>query len=211
MSIGSLFLAASVFLMGLLQDSVKTKPTDPIASINSEFFRAVSDGDNVSIKRLLDQKPMLLNARNNHGFTALQLSIMGRKPALTKLLLSYDPHLAISTAAALGRTDLLSRQIVPGLIDQRDSSTHLNPLQWAVIGGSTEAAQWLLDQGAAVDANAGSAPSVPLVIAIKRGNRDMVELLVRFGADTRRFYPGFGTPRTIALAEKRTELLDLLP
>lgn len=114
--------------------------------------------------------------------------------------------------AALNKANELRRSIdkVPRLIGSVDPLTGLTLLQWAALGKAHDTAKLLLQRNA--DPNAGDSPAVgrPLIIAISRGDRVIVERLLRFGADKNRFHPGRGTRRAIALAQKQLEIAELL-
>lgn len=99
----------------------------------------------------------------------------------------------------------------PELANRADPHTRLTALRWAVLGKSHAAVELLLRKGA--DPNVDSQPPVPtsqLVLAIRQDDIEMVRLLLRYGADPKRFYPGWGTPYTTAAAQKRMDIAELL-
>jgi ankyrin repeat protein len=56
------------------------------------------------------------------------------------------------------------------------------PLHWAVIGGSSEAAAFLIAHGADLEAR-GDDGQTPLEIAFDRGDNEIVDLLLQAGAE----------------------------
>ena len=86
-------------------------------------------------------------------------------------------------AAALGDIDALEHYIGGGeLIDALDPTFGVTPLAWAALHGRTEAAAWLLDNGADIGSRNRDG-STALHSAAFVGRTEIVQLLLERGAD----------------------------
>jgi ankyrin repeat protein len=183
------------------------------AGAKHDAFQAAALGLKTEVERFLRDDPSLLNTRDMQGYNLLQWAVLRNHSDLVQLVLMHKPELNPFELAALGRTGELEMLLAkdPELAKRADPYTRLTALQWAVLGKSHAAAELLLRKGA--DPNVDSQPPVPtspLVLAIRQGDIDMVRLLLRYGADHKRFYPGLGTPYTMAVAQKRRDIAALL-
>ena len=89
----------------------------------------------------------------------------------------------IWTAAAEGDLVALQQFLEAGnSVDQRNPATNATPLVGAVLFGSVGAVEFLLEQGAAVDAR-DVFGSTPLIMAVFVGNDRIAKLLLDQGAD----------------------------
>jgi ankyrin repeat protein len=181
------------------------------AGAKADIFEASALGLKEQIKGLLDRQPSLVNARDETGRTPIEWAAVHRHEDIVRLILSYNSSLDIFAAAASGQIDVVKKNLNAASPDSFDSFTHLSALQWAVLGGHKDVVEFLLASGA--DANVGSEhmpPTAPLVLAIRKGDKEVVQLLLGHGAKSSAFYPGFGTPYTIALASHRPDIAELL-
>lgn len=87
--------------------------------------------------------------------------------------------------------------------------TCLNPLQRAAYQNSVEEARSILQATQAVDA-IGANPATPLFIAVLKGHSEMVDLLLRSGADINKALDGEITPLYIAALEDHKDIVRLL-
>ncbi len=183
------------------------------AGARHDAFQAAALGLKTEVERFLRDDPSLVNARDKQGYNMLQWAVQRKHPDIVRLLLMRKAGLDPFELAALGRTAELERHLEndPELAKRADPHTRLTALQWAVLGKAHASAELLLRIGA--DPNVDSQPPVPtspLVLAIRQGDIEMVRLLLRYGADSKRFYPGLGTPYTLAIAQKRMDIAALL-
>jgi ankyrin repeat protein len=181
------------------------------AGARADIFEASALGLKREVRILLDRQPSLVNARDETGRTPIEWAATHRHEDVVKLILTYHPSLDIFAAAASGQIGVVKRFLNPAHPDLLDNFTHSSALQWAVLGGDVEVIEFLLVSGA--DVNGGSEsgePTAPLVLAIRKGDREVVQLLLKHGANRAAFYPGFGTPYTIALASHQRDIADLL-
>ena len=123
-----------------------------------KFVDLVREGDNAAAIALLQRKPIIIDAIDARGDTALLAAIRNRDHAWTAHLLQSraDPNLA-----------------------PRGGDT---PLIAAARARFTEAARWLLGVGAKVDAT-NKRGETALIVAVQERDQSLVELLLSAGAD----------------------------
>jgi ankyrin repeat protein len=146
-----------------------------------------------------------------HDVDVAYFVVRSGQTAMLELLLAHglDPTSALSPAAWDGREDLIDLLVAHGaLLDlARD---HARPLlnelvRWGQFGP----ARLLLARGASpnvADARGWTA----LHQAVSRGNALMVEDLIRAGADREARTPEGATPRDLAFARRRADVVRLL-
>ena len=151
------------------------------------FIKAIREGNGGEALKLLQDKPILANARNIEGNTALIAAIENRDSEWTPYLLNKgaDPNLP----SAQGET----------------------PLMAAARVGFRDAAEWLVGLGAKVNA-ANRAGETALIIAVQRRQVPIVRVLVDAGADPDRTDSVAGdSARDYAKRDNRTpELLRII-
>ncbi|MDB5848421.1 MAG: hypothetical protein JWP29_2173 [Rhodoferax sp.] len=87
-------------------------------------------------------------------------------------------------AAAEGNLEEMGKLLMAGYGIDIFDELGLAPLHYAVQNGCYGAAQWLIAQGANVNGNdEESIGETPLALAVGRDNPEMVELLLKHGAD----------------------------
>ena len=107
----------------------------------------------------------------------------------TRLVLISDRitrQLNIFAASRRGRVDQIRALIESGranATDRDDGGT--TPLHLAVITGRVPACAYLIDQGAPVNAFGGIVPATPLQWAARKGLVEIIDLLIRRGANPR--------------------------
>lgn len=123
-----------------------------------QFVHAIKEGKNDDAFKLLQEKPILVNARDLSGMTALVTAIEGRNREWAGYLLQKgaDPNLP----SAGGET----------------------PLMAAARTGSQEIAEWLIGMDAKVNAQKRSGETA-LIIAVQQRQLPIVRLLLNAGAD----------------------------
>jgi ankyrin repeat protein len=172
------------------------------------ILAAARDGDAATVAELLAVDPSLAGAVDGHGKTPLHLAaehdhpevaerlleagadieawtswgatplqwagVLGSRAA-ARVLLDHGARLTLAPAAGLGMLDAL-----PGLA--RDGSAVSAAFVLACRNGHTEAAQFLLDRGADVNAR-GFFSATGLHWAAINGHADTVRFLLAAGAD----------------------------
>jgi len=153
-----------------------------------DFFVAIRN-DNASQLEGLLQRGFDPNTRDPKGQPGLTMAMQERSPKAARVLLgqrSIDVNAlnqagesALMLAALKG--DLPSVQ----LLAQRGASINQpgwSPLHYAATGPEPKVVAWLLEQGAAIDAESPNG-TTPLMMAAQYGDEASVRLLVERGAD----------------------------
>lgn len=163
-------------------------PATGKAGAYEDFFRAI-EVDNASGLRSLLQQGMDPNTRDPAGQHGLYLALRVGSFKALKLLLEH-PDTRVDSANAAGETPLMMAALrgeltwmqalaARGAQVRRDGWT---PLHYAASGPSVAALQWLLQQGAVVDARAPNG-NTALMLAARYGTEASVDALLAAGAD----------------------------
>jgi ankyrin repeat protein len=160
------------------------------ASSNSyvDFFRAVGVDNADKVSELL-AKGFDPNTRSESGQVGLYLAMREDSPKVAAVLLA-SPALnldaanaagetALMMAALKGRLDWARKMVERGAAVRRSGWT---PLHYAATGPNVAVVEYLLDQGAEIDARASNG-NTPLMMAARYGAEDSVRLLVQRGAN----------------------------
>ncbi len=134
----------------------------------AEFWKAVKTGDRHAVESLQAAEPGLATARLD-GASAILVAAYHHKPEVTQCLRPHVGELDIFESSALGDV----------------GRAKLLPLHSAAAARSMPIARLLLERGAPVNARQGSSEGgfTPLMEAALNGQVEMVELLMRHGAD----------------------------
>ncbi len=145
-----------------------------------DLFAAIQAGDETAVRDMLRDEPSLAGERSPSGISAILAALYHRKPELAEILVSAGAPIDMFDAAALGRIDRLEDLAGNGEAWSGDGFT---PLHLACFFGRLEAARWLLDHGALVDAEARNPMKVrPIHSAAASRKSDVVRMLVERGA-----------------------------
>lgn len=161
----------------LMQETMRRMRPSRSADLTREvrFFLALRAGDRTEVGRLLAAEPSLADARQRW---APELVREGLLPFATNAT-------ALITAVELGDLDML-RMLLNAGADANGlcgCATAETPLWAAALFHRPAHAVALLEAGADPNLVSGSG-NYPLHLAAMRGQEDMVELLLRFGADS---------------------------
>jgi ankyrin repeat protein len=152
-----------------------------------DLFEAAALGDAARIRSILAETPELVDAHSRDGWTALHLAAhYGRRPAMEALLHAGADARALS-ANPLGNTALHA----------------------ALANGQVEAAAFLLESGASIDARDAHGHTA-LHLAAEDGNLAAIHLLLERGADPRPRNNEGRTPLDFALKQGNGQVGDLL-
>ncbi len=156
-----------------------------------DLFVAVIRDDAAGVTKLLRQG-IDPNTRDPKGMPALSVAIRRESPKVFAVLLGH-PDLDVDALNAAGETALMLTAIAGDL----DASQRLvargakvqipgwSPIHYAASGPNVKLVQWLLDQGAQVDAESPNG-TTPLMLAAQHAPEGTVELLLQRGADPRK-------------------------
>jgi len=156
---------------------------------------AAGSGQKQIVELLLDHGANV-NQAGLIGFegTALYAAVSGRHFAVARLLLARGAKMDVYVAAGMGDVDNLKRLLKadPTLIVGKRRGegdfvwTDLTPLHWAAMTDSLKAAEFLIQQGADVNAFGGAFwrwGSTPLHVASRRGSLAVARVLLASGAE----------------------------
>jgi ankyrin repeat protein len=119
-----------------------------------EFLKAVSQGREADVSRLLEENPRLAFASESHGISALMLAIYGQRSSVVKLILDRrQDGLSVFEAAALGQDDVLQSLLTrtPGLAKEYGPDG-FTALHLSAYFGHRLSMERLLRAGADIDA-----------------------------------------------------------
>ena len=149
------------------------------------FLKAVKAGSVETVKTALADNTQLASARDESGLPVILLASYYGQAAIAQLLADQRNDLDIYEASATGRSERVKELL------QRDPSLAnafaadgFQPLGLAAFFGHPEAAQVLLEHGAAVNvASRNSFNVMPLHSAIANRNQAISRMLIEHGAD----------------------------
>lgn len=175
--------------------------------IDEFVVEAHSDLDKV--KAMLARHPGLLNESASWVETALEAAAHTGSRAIAEFLLGQGAPLDICTAAMLGRQDTVAAMLAetPDLI-RATGAHHIPLLYYPAISGNQAIAEMLVEQGA--DVNAGAGSNTALHGAAGFGQIEMVRWLLDQGADFAAFDHEGKTPLDVADDTGHTEIAALL-
>jgi uncharacterized protein len=159
-----------------------------LAGAYEDFFSAVEVDNESGLRGLLARgiDPNTLDPKGQHG---LFLALRSGSPKAVRALLSH-PDTKVDMANAVGETPLMMAALRGELETMKAlvaRGAQINrpgwtALHYAASGPSVAAVQWLLEQGAHVDARAPNG-NTALMLAARYGSEDSVVQLLRQGAD----------------------------
>ncbi len=177
----------------------------------ADLIAAVSADDAAKVASLLSEDPTLVDARDEHGVSALMLSRYRFARDVTDALLAADPELDVYEASTLGYADRLR----PLLQEDPGLATSFSPdgftaLHFAAFFGKAESARIMLDAGARVNEYSQNAFGVqPLHSAAAGRHHEVCRILVAAGADVNATQRDGYTPLHEAAQHGDDELIEL--
>jgi uncharacterized protein len=155
-------------------------------STHGELFASVADGRLDIVRDILSADPGLVNAKNEHGVSAVLFSLYLGKNEITRLLIDRGARLDLFEAAATGTQDRVEQllQKDPAGINTF-SFDGWTPLHLAVFFGRVNIVHLLLSKGANIDAPSRNKELVtPLHSALANPHNSAVgQLLIGAGAN----------------------------
>lgn len=177
------------------------------------------EGGHSDIVRILLESKANVNAQDDRGYSILVMGIKGvlrNGTEIVQMLLQAKPdiHLgkkmgitAVSVAIRFGLTD-----IVRVLIEKGADIHYPGVLFTAIDGRNPDTVRFLIQAGAGVQVHNITLidGTTPLMWAVLKGYTEIVKILLQVGVDTEEKNNKGETALTIAIAEDRKEIIDLL-
>ena len=155
---------------------------------------------------LLRERPELVAATDEHGVSALLLSLYHRRPEARDALLAAGAPVGPLEAAALGAVATLAGADLSGR-----GGDGFTPLHLAAFFGGAEAVRAILATGVDPDADAENTFKVrPIHSAVAVGDHASAQALLEAGADPNVEQQGGYTPLDAALHNEDAEMEALL-
>jgi len=175
-------------------------------------FEVIGKGDAKAFAEILAADPQAAMARNENGVSAVLWAAYNRRWDLAAMILDKGIPLDIWEASATGMTDRVRELAarVPALIDAV-SPDGFSPLGLAAFFGREETVEFLIDEGADVNARSRNELGVaPLHSAVAARNARIVGALLGAGAQPNPAQQGGFTPLHSAAMTGDVEIVRLL-
>jgi uncharacterized protein len=156
-----------------------------MASTPEELFEAIEAGDDARVKTVLDADPALASSRDASGVSALMRAFYRFDKPLIETVRGRVDALDIFEATAFGDVDRLTQLLgaEPSLVTSY-SGDGFTALHFAAFFGRYEAAAFLIERGAEVDAfGRGWMTGTAMHSAASRLQSDVVRILLEAGAN----------------------------
>jgi ankyrin repeat protein len=183
-----------------------------MTEVRQTLIEAVKKGDVTAVKQLLDDNPALLKAQTDDGVSAIQLALYYRQPEIAQAFQARGAVLNLFESCALGRLDRVVQILAEdGGAPRSYSPDGHTPLGLACFFGHREIVRLLIEKGADVNAASKNAQRVaPLHAATARQDAEIVEVLLKAGADPNRHQEAGVTPLHEAAAAGQDAIARLL-
>ncbi len=183
--------------------------------MSADFIAAVKKGDREGVERMLAADPGLVTAKDEHGVSAISLSVYHGRYEVMKAILARRPALDVFEAAAVGDADR-TRELVSQdpVLANAWSPDGFFPLGLAAFFKHPAVAKVLLEHGA--DATMASRPAkfTPLHSATSddagQVTKDLVQMLLDANADPNARSASDGTPLHSAAFTGDVAVMQLL-
>jgi ankyrin repeat protein len=174
-------------------------------------FELLQAGDADGLRHLLDETPIVADARDAAGVSLLMQVLYRGRRDLAETIAGKKHELDIFEAASLGRTERLKECLRDTAAINAYSKDGFTALHFSCYFGQPEAARLLLEKGAKVDAVANNTTKVmPLHSAASSRNLAAARLLVEHGAPLNVRQQGGWMPIHAAAQNGDQEMVDLL-
>jgi ankyrin repeat protein len=178
-----------------------------------EFLKAVSQGREADVNRLLEENPRLALASERHGISALMLAIYGQRPSVVQLILDRrHDDLSVFEAAALGQDGVLQSLLTrtPGLANEYGPDG-FTALHLSAYFGHRRSIEQLIRAGADIDAYSHNKfHACPLQSAAAATQLEAARVLLTKGANPNCRGDGGYSPLHEAAGSGQLELARLL-
>jgi len=186
---------------------------DEEASVSqSNFFAALRAGDTAEVARLLADEPALLQAKNEHGASAVLVACYAGRKEIRDLLVEKGARLELHEAAAAGTLSRVEELVEANPVAATGQSPDgFPPLALAAAFGHEDVARYLHRKGADVNAQATNGSGyTALTGAVTSGHAAVAKWLVENGADVNYRYAKGYSPLLAAAANGHLEIVKIL-
>lgn len=178
----------------------------------SEFFKAIKKGESNKVEQMVLGNSALVHEKDESGLSAVIVATYYGQLNVAKFLISKGANLSVFEAAMTGESEVLKRLVQR---DQNLATSYSNdgftPLHLAAFFGNLEAARFLIEKGANVDAVAKNPMKVtPLHSAAARNQIEIASLLIDSGADVNAKQENSYTALHAAAQNGNLQLAELL-
>lgn len=196
---------------------VRTAAASTVVGMEDVFLEAVAAGDLMTVRRLLDQHPVLASARGDDGVPAVRVALSHGHQGVADEIVAAGPDLDVFDAAAVGRERVvrIALDLEPLLVESW-STDGFQPLHLAAAFGHLGCVRTLLAAGAPVDEPARNLLGGRPLHAVAAATSDpatrlaIAEELLDAGADPGARQAGGVTPLHVAAHQGDEALARLL-
>ena len=155
-------------------DSVDSRDRDG----NTALHIAAMNGYNDIAHKLINSGAMI-DCKNKDGITPIDIATISEKEGIVKLLANCSAEIGLITHVAEGNIEILQDYLEGGGDPNQEIGKFGSLLDLAIKFNQLEVAQILLTYKASLEDKSGISP---LLLAARKGNFDLVKLLVEHGA-----------------------------
>lgn len=176
------------------------------------FFQTIQDGDSAAVKSQLQADPALAAAKNEQGASAVMIAVYNGRKEIRDLLVHSGAVREIHEAAATAHMEKLRELAGKNSGVAKSYSPDGFPVvALAAVFGHAEVAQYLVAQGADVNAVATNGSGyTALTGAVAGGHTETVKWLLEKGADANHRYGPDYPPLLAGAANGHLEIVKLL-
>ena len=177
-----------------------------------EFLDAIRKGDTTRIDQLLHENPMLSNAREKNGVSAMFLALYRGNKTAALAIASKKLELDVFEASVIGDLERLKKIVSHNAASVSSYSPDgFTALALASYLGQKESVDYLIEKGADVNALARNETGfTALTGAVTQNHNEIAKVLVKNGAHVNHRYEGGFTALMHAAYSENVELVSFL-
>ena len=185
---------------------------------NTDIKTAITNGDLVLLKSMIEGNKDLLESRIDTYFTPLNFASLEGKTDIVKYLVDKgadintrdrEGSIPLQNAAIKGYLDIVIILVEKGSDVNYKDDNDVTPLHFACMSGNYELVKYLIDNGANVRA-VSKAGREPIFEAAWGGNLEMIKFLESKGSDLKGINSNGNTPLHFASRNGSKELIEYI-